>query len=304
VFNASPGSFIPGTADERPLLRLLSELGPYLPHVVLIGGWVPYLYRRHGGFPNWNTGLSLTQEADVLLTPAIAGGNRPPLAHLLRSAGFQPTSGAGTPAVWESAGPLAGRLELLMAHEGPAVRIGSVGAVTAQAGLGAVVLPGLSLLAEFSRILPIPMHATVDDVASTLNVRLPTLGAYVVNKAATFTQRSSTTAGANPKAGKDIVYLRDVMAGGSMVREQVALDIAPIISGNRSARSMASSAANAVHNGLDQWPKAPFAAAVSELAEREGIRDLTAAAADLVGHLLLLDDLIARARAARRKGNR
>lgn len=35
---------------ERALRRILFELRPYRDEIVVIGGWVPYLYRRYGGF--------------------------------------------------------------------------------------------------------------------------------------------------------------------------------------------------------------------------------------------------------------
>jgi hypothetical protein len=62
-----------------------------------------------------------------------------------------------------------------------------------------------------------------DEIADVIKVRVPTLGAYVVQKAATFTQRPTSEIDSASKAGKDIVYLRDVMAGGPKVRRQIAL---------------------------------------------------------------------------------
>ncbi len=47
---------------------------------------------------------------------------------------------------------------------------------------------------------------------------MPTLGAHVVNKSATFNKRSAVTdRGSNPKRAKDLLYLRDVMADGDDV---------------------------------------------------------------------------------------
>jgi hypothetical protein len=45
---------------ERGLRSVLWELRDYLPDLVLIGGWVPHLHRRYGGFPEWRGELSLT----------------------------------------------------------------------------------------------------------------------------------------------------------------------------------------------------------------------------------------------------
>ncbi|HET6763556.1 MAG TPA: hypothetical protein VFH27_07780, partial [Longimicrobiaceae bacterium] len=46
---------------------IVSELRPYLDDVVIIGGWVPYLYKRYGGLTSWQANTSLTAEVDVLV---------------------------------------------------------------------------------------------------------------------------------------------------------------------------------------------------------------------------------------------
>lgn len=53
------------------LAAVLWSLRSYLPELVLIGGWVPRLYRAHGGFTEWRSGLSGTMEVDVLVSPPI-----------------------------------------------------------------------------------------------------------------------------------------------------------------------------------------------------------------------------------------
>jgi hypothetical protein len=176
-------------SGERHLVRILSGLGPYLPHVVLIGGWVPYLYRRYGGFPEWTTNLSLTQEADLLLTPGIAEEGRPPLDEVLRTAGFRPVSDATLPAVWEDDGPLA-RIEFLIAHDGPFGRLRAARAAPGQPGVGAIPLSGLALLEAHTQTLAVSRSMGGAASAGGLEVRVPTLGAYVVNKAATFAART------------------------------------------------------------------------------------------------------------------
>ncbi len=46
-------------ATMKPALRrVLWELRDYLPDLILIGGWVPYLYRRYGGLGTWRSGES------------------------------------------------------------------------------------------------------------------------------------------------------------------------------------------------------------------------------------------------------
>ena len=50
----------------RPLVRILLALEPYLGQLTLIGGWIPFLYARFGGFAEWNAPSTLTIEADIL----------------------------------------------------------------------------------------------------------------------------------------------------------------------------------------------------------------------------------------------
>lgn len=62
-----------------------------------------------------------------------------------------------------------------------------------------------------------------------LVIWLPTLGAYVVNKASTFTDRVAIRGGGQPKAAKDLLYLRDLMAAGHEVVEQIRQDLTAMV---------------------------------------------------------------------------
>ena len=87
---------------EHALQRILWELRPYLPDVVIIGGWVPYLHRRYGPVPAWNSALSLTAEVDVLVTANLPADGRKSLAEILGGAGFKPTSSSAAAGGWRS----------------------------------------------------------------------------------------------------------------------------------------------------------------------------------------------------------
>jgi hypothetical protein len=50
-----------------------------------------------------------------------------------------------------------------------------------------------------------------NDEKDTLNVFVPRLGAYTVNKAASFSKRLDVRGGSNPKRAKDLVVERDGM---------------------------------------------------------------------------------------------
>jgi hypothetical protein len=265
------------TPDDGPLLRSLHHLHPYLSDIVLIGGWVPYIYQRYGGFDEWRSHPGLTEEADVLLSTAPGAGAREPLAAMLRRVGFEPMGSMQPPAVWRGRGPPHDRIEFLVHHEGTARQIGRPRVVPGQPGLGAISLPGLQLLATHTQVVPVG-----NNPAEIVQIRVPTLGAFVVQKAVSCVDRAD-----DAKAGKDIIYLRDIMGAGSTVRDRVARDI-QALRGDPSARSALSRARDTIGKLEQGWPRAPFSAAVRELSERENIADSEVAAADVAGHLGLL----------------
>ena len=77
------------TAEDlrRVLWDALEALGPYRDELVLVGGWVPYLYHLHYG-PGGEPPL---QTFDVDLVAAGLGrrGDRPRIAELLAARGFR-----------------------------------------------------------------------------------------------------------------------------------------------------------------------------------------------------------------------
>ena len=104
---------------EQALRRVLWALRPYLPDLIVIGGWVPHLYRRYGGFSDWKSRLSGTAEVDVLVADGMDASSRPPLADILDAAGFRCDDQG---AVWENGLGTGERIEFFVPHEGTARR--------------------------------------------------------------------------------------------------------------------------------------------------------------------------------------
>jgi len=176
---------------EPALRRILWELRDYLPDIVVIGGWVPYLYQRYGGFPAWAGRISLTGEVDVLLAPGTPRHDRRPLAEILRESGFEPiaqTSGAA----WQKDPRVGEKVEFLIPNYGTALQEGAVQFVEGQPKLGAVALDDLRLLVRHTGTLTVPIVAA-NGAEHAISVHVPLLGAYVVNKAITFTKRRRTS---------------------------------------------------------------------------------------------------------------
>lgn len=227
---------------ERTLRAILQDLEPYRSNLVLIGGWVPYLYRHYGGFAAWGGEDTLTFELDVLVERPLPSAGRPPLVDVLRGAGFRPEEGQSPAAVWVRDGSAGERIEFITVHCGTAQGQGHVVPLTEQPGIGAIPLTELEVIRSHTRTLslaPLPGFRAVE-------VQVPTLGAYVVNKALTFIRRRTRAdeAGA-PKLAKDLLYLRDLAAAGDDVLAAIRDDVERIAqAGGRGAERLQTAATN------------------------------------------------------------
>jgi hypothetical protein len=185
---------------EQGLRHALWSVRRFLPELVLIGGWVPYIYRRYGGFSEWGSGLSGTTELDLLVAPKDHADDGGTLADALRLAGFGPRAEG---AVWESPDPAA-RIEFMTIHRGTAANLGRVVPLH-HAGVGAIALRDLTLLGEFTTTVQLPV-ALVEGALQSVDLRVPTLGAYALNKGLTFPYRPAEPGeGASPRSGKDVL---------------------------------------------------------------------------------------------------
>lgn len=215
-------------SDE--LKKVLGALAPYLPDVVIIGGWVPQLHRLYGGL-TWRTVTSRTTELDVLVEPSLDPAGRPKIRDLLEAIRVRPARKEAFPADWVSEDSGATVVEFMMENPGPATTR-SPRLVELQSPLGAIVLNDVAVLREFSCTLAVQ----IDD--KSWNVRVPTLGAWAIGKALSFGARQAR-AGQEPNAdkrAKDLVYLRDLMYAGPEVLTRVANDLKEV-AGARSGRA-------------------------------------------------------------------
>lgn len=209
--------------DEAPLRHVLGVLAPYTEDFLLIGGWVPTLYARYGPAGVWDTRTSQTFELDVAL-PAlgIPPASRPLMATILAGAGLTPdahASASGGAAVWVGARESGEKIEFLMPDTGPFSRRSSPRPVRDQPGVAAMPLVGVEMMWRSSRWLA--LRGSPEQ-----RVRVPTLGAYVLNKAITFAKRVPSFAdGTNPKQGKDMVYLHDCARAGRPVVDSIIADV-------------------------------------------------------------------------------
>jgi len=282
---------------EQALQRILWELRAYLADVV-IGGWVPYLYQRSGTFPTWRGRLALTTEVDILVAPELPPGDRPPIPEILTSAGFEPVQATRHAAVWVNEPERGEKVEFLVPHTGPYRDLGQVVPVRAQRGMGAISLTALEVMQRHTRTLPV-LARSPDGTQVRLDVRVPLLGAYVLNKAATFQKRSPLAAAtgvrSNPKKAKDLLYLRDVVHAGADVVAAMEPDVAAILEGDPTAQHLLDAAASnldAITSGGSGEPPAIVDEVGAMLTEWEPGMSRAAASANVAGHLTDLASIL------------
>lgn len=175
---------------EDALLRVLDTLREYRDALVLVGGWVPYLHLRYGRATVPVPRTSLTSEADLLVPAGFERGDRRPIAEILRQAGFEPRGAAGV--VWAREPEQGGEtIEFLHPFEGPARSRGEPRDLPDQPDLKVLLLDHLRVMQDFTETLLIPAPMT----ERGLEVRVPTVGAFVVNKGNTFHLRGGADAG-------------------------------------------------------------------------------------------------------------
>lgn len=276
------------TADDTVLREVLWHLRDCLEQLVLIGGWVPHVYRFYGGFEDWDGALALTEELDILVGSSDKPAAPKNIAEALVAAEFTPVGESG--AVWARAADRGRRVEFLTPHRGPAATLGTVTEVDGQPGIAALMLEGLELLGRFTRTVEMPVQ-TSEGRLESVAVRVPTLGAYVVQKAATYPRRPGEHGSpGNPRKAKDILYLRDIMAGGAQVVGEMKGDLEVIAFDGWG--TVMRTARNNLYRELGGGTSATLAEAAEILSERNRVPQ-DAAEADIRGHLTDLQEILA-----------
>lgn len=254
---------------EAGLRAVLSTLSSYLDELVLIGGWVPYLQLRYGSPSNPRAETSLTTEADLLLPSKLPRNTRPPISEILQQSEFQPIGESGV--VWSRESDRGERIEFLRHHRGIARSLGQPADVEDQPGLAAIGLSHAWVLREFTEVLKL-----TSEEEEALAVRVPTLGAFLLNKANTFGLRGGRDD--EPRAAKDLIYLRDVMAAGDRVQDRVSADLRAMIDPSGEQASKVTRLIGRGEYHLRKVAPKFHGHAARILAEREGTSAIDAAA--------------------------
>ncbi len=161
-------------------LRVLSILEDYLPHIVLIGGCVPYIYWKCAH--EEKAPPVHTTDLDILTSNRVPF-HASPIASLLDGAGYKGRVLELRHAQcfkFESGTVPGFEVEFLT----PAPRGRHVDTLVVQKGLRAQVLPGLEVLLARNKAVTVTGSLEGDEV--DFLVRVPTPGAFVLNKAASY----------------------------------------------------------------------------------------------------------------------
>jgi nucleotidyltransferase-like protein len=299
---SSAGDDVAPAQIERAFFRALWLLRDYLPDLIIIGGWVPYLYARFSGDP-WTSRASQTAEVDVLALPPLPVRGALRLDQTLRAAGLVPARDPGPSAVWTASSGSGEQVEFLTPHDGTAAKQGATVRVAGHGDIGAIGLAGLALLASRTTPLTVPV-GLFEDRLQYVEVRVPCLGAYLTNKAVTVVSRRAQLDGSSPKQAKDVVYIHDVMAASDVVRQRVESDIQALgAGGGRTSRER--QALRSAMNNVNLLLGGPLGrmllpAAAAQLGERDGLTP-TDADARIRGYLTDFAEILRRASGPRRR---
>jgi len=185
---------------------LLRALEPYLPDVVLVGGWVQVLYvvEAEGS----GARVVRTSDIDLTLSSPLEAGTRSSLVDLLRKGGFEVEAFDGESGyeVWKD------NVEVDLLTD--ATELGTPVEIEGQDGLRVFGYPHQALLRENTRSI-IAGDGIDPSLVPGIEVLIPTLPAYIVGKVLSSRLRSNRTKGA-----KDLAYASEILARESL-RSQV-----------------------------------------------------------------------------------
>jgi len=155
-------------------------------------------------------------------------------------------------------------LRELRDHTGPALSVGSVVSSVPGAGVGGLSLEGLGFLREHSVELDIPLYAG-QEPSETIQVRVPTLSAFLVHKGVIFFRRNDRA-----RKAKDLLYIVEIMAEGDPLVATIEEGIRRLCHESPTAGSVARKARNNIALVLSQAPGALLHLVSEALAARRG----------------------------------
>lgn len=206
----------PSETDLPSLLNAIKVLAPYLGEIVIVGGWVPFLYNRYGQVPSPHP-LLRTMDIDVVVPRHVEAHGRPTIDELLSRAGYQASiSGLDVSVVkYELASPVT-EIEFLTPEVG---RPGKA-VLAVQRGLTAQALRYVQILLENTKRIKI--NDTIHGANIGLVVTVPSPGAFIYQKGLTLSPSSRRPAA---KIDKDLYYIFSFVDSPKELRDSIPVEI-------------------------------------------------------------------------------
>ena len=195
------------------LIETLKVLEPYLDQIVIVGGWVPFLYHSYGRMPSQNP-LVRTMDIDVAVPRTLPERGSLTVNDLLTEAGYRVRLYGSDSTIVKYELPTSGaEVEFLTAE------VGQTGKPTLQVqrGLSAQKLRYVGILLE--NTVTIQVREVIDRTPVQLAVKLPSPAAYVYQKGLTLRLRGE-------KVAKDLYYIFDFVDSSPEVRQSIVSGIA------------------------------------------------------------------------------
>jgi hypothetical protein len=191
-------------------------LSPYLDDIVIVGGWVPFLYDRYGQMPSPHP-LPRTMDIDVAVPRHIKKHGGLTIDELLSQAGYQArVSSSDIPVVRYELDSPAAEIEFLT----PEIGKPGKAVVAVQRGLNAQALRYLQILLENTRKMKIKDTMGGSDII--LDVTVPSPGAFVYQKGLTLSRSSRRSP---VKISKDLYYIFRFLDSSGELRQSIPSEI-------------------------------------------------------------------------------
>jgi len=197
--------------DLLSLYKALDVLKPYLGQIVLVGGWVPVIYRKYGNMGARHPSVRTT-DIDIAVPRTIPAAGLPTLDSLLVDAGYRVKilGSYGGAVKYEMETPPS-EIEFITPEIG---RPGQP-SVSVQNGLQAQALRYVEILLENTRKITISEHKF------TAMVKVPSPAAFIFQKSLTLPDRHT-------KHAKDLYYIFDIIDSTPEMMGEVLVEMKAI----------------------------------------------------------------------------
>ena len=205
---------------EDSFLLALEALEPYLPDIVISGGWVPFVYHAYLDTPRPRQRPLGTTDVDITIPPGLLPGQRPSLGRLLEQEKFaerrrMPLEHFGQKGPEETIYEVTkDGVDIELTFMTPRVGKDKRPAADMPAGVVATLLPYVGVLLASTMKVRI-MDRTSRERKIDLVATIPTPEAYCYQKGLSFVTRSS-----RPKKAKDLYYIFDLLANYPGLRKR------------------------------------------------------------------------------------